>query len=187
MKTIEALLEPITGYLISITRNAIEGWYEMELGIPKGWVFNENKEIKCEVISEVEGGKIIKISPKNTDIVIDDLVTFVVVIMDTNKKIADKEREFTERMTAMKKNLEKEVQEYYEELDKLKENSFKNLNDNFERSLHPEGEKEKRHRRTKAEMEVEKTTHMPSTSGLTETTVEPYEKIHKNLVDNFSS
>jgi len=167
MKTIEALLEPITGYLISITRNAVEGWYEMELGIPKGWVFNENKEIKCEVISEVEGGKIIKISPKNLDIVIDDLVTFVVVIMETNQKIADKEKEFTQRMTAMKENLEKEVKEYYEELDKLKENSFKNLNDNFEKSLRPEGEKEKRHRRTKAEIIAGTTVTSTETSNTT--------------------
>ena len=57
MKTIEALLEHITGYLISITRNAMEGWYEMQIGIPKGWVFNENKEIKCEILSEEEAGK----------------------------------------------------------------------------------------------------------------------------------
>ena len=154
MKTIEALLEPINGYLVSITRNTVEGWYEMELGIPKGWVFNENKEIKCEVLNENEAGKLIKISPKNIDIVIDDLVAFVGVIMETNKKIADKEKEFTERMTAMRDNLEKEVKVYYEELDKLKENSFKNLNDNFEKSIRPDGEK--RHRRTKAEMEAER-------------------------------
>jgi len=179
MKTIEALLEPITGYLISITRNTVEGWYEMELGIPKGWVFNENKEIKCEVLNENETGKLIKISPKNIDIVIDDLVAFVGVIMETNKKIADKEKEFTERMTAMRDNLEKEVKIYYEELDKLKENSFKNLNDNFEKSIHPDNEKEKRHRRTKAEMEVEKIVNSTTTntSGATETQVQSAIKI----------
>jgi len=162
MKTIEALLEPITGYLISITRNALEGWYEMELGIPKGWVFNENKEIKCEVLSEVGSGKFIKISPKNLDIVIDDLVAFVVVIMETNQKIADKEKEFTERMSTMKENLEKEVKVYYEELDKLKESSFKSLSESFENSIRPEIEKEKRHRRTKIEIEAEKLTTITS-------------------------
>lgn len=171
MKTIESLLEPITGYLISITRNAMEGWYEMQIGIPKGWVFNENKEIKCEVLNEVEGGKIIKITPKNPDIVIDDLVSFVGIIMETNKKIAEKEKEFTDRMTAMKENLEKEVKAYYEELDKMRENSFNNRNADFEKSLRPESEEKKhRFRRTKAEMEAEKAAKTVITSGTTETT-----------------
>jgi len=152
MKTIEALLEPLNGYLISITRNAVEGWYEMELGIPKGWVFNENNEIKCEVLNELESGKIIKISPKNVNIVIDDLITFVFIIMETNKKIAEKEKEFTDRMAAMRDNLEREVKEYYDELDKMRENSFKNLNIKFEESVHSEDNEKKRHRRTKAEI-----------------------------------
>jgi hypothetical protein len=156
MKTIEALLEPITGYLISITRNAMEGCYEMEIGIPKGWVFNENKEIKCEVLNEVEGGKIIKISPKNPDIVIDDLVSFVGIIMETNKKIAEKEKEFTDRMSAMKENLEKEVKAYYVELDKMRADSFNDRNADFEKNLRPESEEKKRHRRTKAELEADR-------------------------------
>ena len=165
MKTIEALLEPITGYLISITRKPMEGYYEIQIGIPKGWVFNENKEIKCEILSEVEGGKIINISPKNSDIVIDDLVSFVSIIMETNKKIAEKEKEFTDRMSAMKENLEKEVKAYYEELDKMRENSFNNRNADFEKSLRPEEEEKRRHRRTKAEIEAEKaiTTTVTST------------------------
>ena len=156
MKTIESILDPITSYLISIKRNPMEGWYEMEIGIPKGWVFNENKEIKCEVLSEEETGKLIKISPKNLDIVIDDLVAFIVVIIATNKKISDKEKEFTDKMAAMRNTLEKEVKEFYEELDEIKENSFKNLNAEFERSLRPEGEEKKRHRSTKAEMEAKR-------------------------------
>jgi hypothetical protein len=178
MKTIEALLEPITGYLISITRNPVEGWYEMQLGIPKGWVFNENKEIKCEVLSEVEGGKIIKISPKNPDIVIDDLVSFVGIIMETNKKIAEKEKEFTDKMTAMKENLEKEVKAYYEELDKMRENSFNDRNADFEKNLRPESEEKKRHRRTKAEIEADKlaATTVTSTEP-SNTTTEPAIKI----------
>jgi hypothetical protein len=178
MKTIETLIEPITGYLISITRNAMEGWYELQIGIPKGWVFNENKEIKCEILNEAESGKIIKISPKNPDIVIDDLISFVGIIMETNKKIAEKEKEFTDRMTTMKENLEKEVKAYYEELDKMRADSFNDRNADFEKNLRPETEKEKRHRRTKAEIEAEKlisntgdtTVITNNTSGATETT-----------------
>jgi len=165
MKAIESALEPITGYLISISRNTVNGWYEMEVGIPKGWVFNENKEIKCEVISEPEGGKIIKISPKNSKTVIDDLVLFVEIIIETNAKIAEKEKEFTNKMEEMKGVLEKEAKKFYEELDELKENSFKNLNANFEKSMRGEDtEEKKRHRRTKAEIEAERLANSTTTS-----------------------
>ena len=175
MKTIEALLEPITGYLISITRNAMEGWYEMQIGIPKGWVFNENKEIKCEILNEEEGGKIIKISPKNPDIVIDDIVSFVGIIMETNKKIAEKEKEFTDKMSAMKENLEKEVKAYYEELDKMRADSFNDRNADFEKSLRPESEEKKRHRRTKAELEADRLITNTGSNAVvnTNSTVEP--------------
>ena len=175
MKTIEALLEPITGYLISITRNAMEGWYEMQIGIPKGWVFNENKEIKCEILNEEEGGKIIKIIPKNPDIVIDDIVSFVGIIMETNKKIAEKEKEFTDKMSAMKENLEKEVKAYYEELDKMRADSFNDRNADFEKSLRPESEEKKRHRRTKAELEADRLITNTGSNAVvnTSSTVEP--------------
>ena len=171
MKTIESILDPITSYLISIKRNPMEGWYEMEIGIPKGWIFNENKEIKCEVLSEEETGKLVKISPKNLDIVIDDLVAFIVVIIATNKKISDKEKEFTDKMSVMRNTLEKEVKEFYEELDEIKENSFKNLNAEFEKSLHPESEEKKRHRSTKIEMETKRLANITTTNtgGTTET------------------
>ena len=85
-----------------------------------------------------------------------DLVAFVNIIMETNKKIAEKEKEFTDKMTAMKENLEKEVKAYYEELDKMRSESFNDRNADFERNLRPENEEKKRHRRTKAEIEAER-------------------------------
>jgi len=160
MKVIENALEPITGYLMSIKRNALNGWYELEIGIYSSWVFDENNEIKCEVISESKEGKLIRISPKNNGIVIDDLVAFVEVIIETNKKIADKEKQFTDKMAEMKGMLEMEAKKFYGELEELKVNSFKNINDSFVKNLHTEGErKETRGRKPK------------STSGLTETQV----------------
>jgi hypothetical protein len=150
MKTIEAALEPITGYLISISRDTINGWYELQVGIPNNWVFDENEEVKCEVISKADVGKLIKISPKDNDVVIDDLITFVEVIIETNKKIAEKEKQFTDKMEEMKSLLEKEAKKFYEELDELKDNSFKHLNDNFVKNLHSEEKKETRGRKPKA-------------------------------------
>lgn len=135
VKTIENILEPITGYLISITRDTVHGWYQLEIGIPKGWVFDENKEIKCNVISENNQGKLIKISPKKNNISVDDLIAFVEIIIKTNEKIAEREKEFADKMANMKKTLEEEAKQFYKELDELKEHSFKNINDKFEKNL----------------------------------------------------
>ncbi len=142
MKAIELILEPITGYLSCIKRNTVDGRYEMEIGIPKGWVFNENKDVKCDILSENDSGKLIKISSKNNNIVIDDLVTFVEIIIETNGKIAEKEKQFTDKMEEMKGMLEKEAKRFYEELDELKENSFNSLNDNFNKKIYQADDKE---------------------------------------------
>lgn len=136
MKTIELALQNVTGFLMSITRNTVDGWYEIEVGIPDKWVFDENTEIRCEVLGEGNGGKLVKISPKKTDVSLDDLILFVEIIIETNHKIAEKEKQFTDRMEEMKKVLEKEASEYYKELDELRENSFKKSNDNFVQNLH---------------------------------------------------
>jgi hypothetical protein len=135
MKPIELILHAIDGYLISLTRDPINGWYVLEIGLPKTWVFDENNKIGCEVIEEYEQGKIIKISPKKEDVVIDDLIAFVEIIIQTNEKIAEKEKQFTDKMQEMKGVLEKEATKFYQELDELKENSFKNLNISFAKNL----------------------------------------------------
>lgn len=135
MKTIEAALKPTDGYIKSFTRNTIEGWWEVEVGLPKTWVYDENKKIGCEVIFENEVGKLIKIFPKEHNVVVDDLIAFVEIIIETNEKIAEKEKQFTDKMQEMKSLLEKEAKHFYEELDELKENSFKSLNDTFTKNL----------------------------------------------------
>jgi uncharacterized protein with von Willebrand factor type A (vWA) domain len=144
MKIIESALHPTDGYITTFTRNTVEGWWELEVGIPKSWVFNENNEIKCDVITESDFGKLIKISPKNTNVVIDDLVSFVEIIIKTNEKIAKKEQEFGNEMAEMKKMLEEKAKKFYQELDELKENSFKKNNDEFVKSLQSEKEDKKR-------------------------------------------
>lgn len=125
MKQIELALQPIDGYLISITRDTVNGWYVLQVGIPNNWVFDDNNNVGCEVLAESDEGKLIKISPKKGGVAIDDLVLFVKVIIKTNEMIAEKEREFTETMEAMKGELENKAKTYYEELDRLREESFK--------------------------------------------------------------
>lgn len=164
MKEIETILEPITGYLMSITRNPMKGWYEMEVGIPKNWVFNENNEIYVEVVTEGEVGKVLKIIPKRQSVAIDDLVLFVRIVISTNKKIADKELEFKAQMEEMKKGLERKASDFFKELDELKENSFKKLNDNFVEGL-TEVKKERKKRTPKQTLSGD-TSSNRSTYGL---------------------
>jgi len=144
MKEIESILDPISGNLQSIIRNPMKGWYEVEIGIPLNWVFNENDEIDVEVIFENDIGKVIKIFPKNQSVVVDDLVLFAQIVINTNRKIADKEEEFKSQMEEMKRGLEIKASEFFKELDELKENSFKKLNDNFVAGLNEKKERKKR-------------------------------------------
>ena len=138
MKTIELALEPIIGYLISIKRDFINGWFELEVGLPKNWVYDNNKIIECEVLNQSDSGKIVKISPKNLDVSVDDLISFLEIVIETNNRIAEKEKEFTDKMNEMKVHLESEAKKFYKELDELKDNSFKHNNDNFVKGLTPE-------------------------------------------------
>ena len=127
MKTVELALEPILEYLISLERDPINGWYFLKIGLPNNWVINENDQISFEVLNELSTGKVIKIIPKNDKIIVDDLITFVLIIIKTNQKIAEKEKQFTDKMEEMKSALEKEAVNFYKELDLLKESSFKKI------------------------------------------------------------
>jgi hypothetical protein len=162
MKTIEAILEPITGYLFSITRNTLKGWYEMEIGIPKGWVFTDNDEIKCHVIEENINGKLILIAPQNDTVVIDDLVDFVMIIIETNERIAKKEEEFTNKMVEMRNKLEEEAKKFYEELDELKDNSFKKNSENFVKTLQSQKEEKRKVGRPRKEETINTNESVPS-------------------------
>jgi hypothetical protein len=168
MKTIELALQLVEGYLISITRNTVNGWYEIEIGIPNNWVFDENDEIKCEILAEDKSGKMIKISPKNQNIVIDDLIAFFEIIINTNKKIAEKEEEFKLQMEEMKKGLEKKASAFFKELDELKENSFKKINDNFVKNIHKDNNDEKKLKKTRQPKVILSTGETSTTKTTTE-------------------
>lgn len=156
MKPIESALQPTNGYINSFIRNTQEGWWELEVGLPKTWVFDENDKIGCTVIFENEVGKLIRVFPKKQGIVIDDLNSFVEIIIATNKKITEKEKQFINKMQEMKNALEKEAQKFYEELDALKENSFKNLNAAFVKNLQDKEKKPRKlyQRKEKATIDV---------------------------------
>jgi len=152
MKELESILHPISSNFVLLTRNPMRGWFELQIGIPNNWAFSANDEIDVEIINETEVGKVIKIFPKNDNLVVDDLVLFAEIIINTNKKIAEKELEFKQQLEDKKKNLEEMAKEFFKELDELKENSFKKLNDKFSDELK---EKKERKKRTPKEPVVE--------------------------------
>lgn len=133
MATIDSILKPIDGYLFLMSRNTVNGWYELQIGIPNSWVFNNNEEIECEVLQESDDGKLIRIAPKVENVIVDDLVKFVEIILQTNERIAAKEKQFTQKMEEMRNILEDEAKKFYEELDELKENSFQDIGGNLQK------------------------------------------------------
>ena len=124
MDTVELNLKPIDGYLLAIKRDTINGWYFMEIGVPVGWVYKGNKYITCDVLKKSENGVMLKISPTENEISIDDLIAFTVLIIDTNSKIVEKQEELNGILIQVKNQLEEQARNYYKELDDLKNLSF---------------------------------------------------------------
>lgn len=128
MKSIEEGLEPLSGHLLALKRDTVKGWYYLEIGLPKDWIFNGNDFIECETIQKSDEGIMIKIVPKEEGVIIDDLIAFVILIIETNSKITEMESKFTEQMAHVKKNLEDQYKDFYKELQDLREESFSNFN-----------------------------------------------------------
>jgi hypothetical protein len=127
MKSIEETLKPLEGYLISINRDTVNGWYTLQIGLPKDWVFKDNNLIECKELQKTEKGVLLDIVPKEEGVSIDDLIDFVLLVMETNSKIAEKEKEFTDRMNEVKEKLEQQAKEFYGELEDLRKHSFENF------------------------------------------------------------
>lgn len=138
MKAIQGALKEIDGHLLSITRNTSEGYYELEIGIPNSWVYEETSEVGYEITNEAEMGKLIRVFPKKNDVAIDDLIDFVKLIMSTNKLIAEKEKKFEEKFQKVREDLENEAKRFYEELEEMKKISFNKLKEPKVKKSKPE-------------------------------------------------
>lgn len=121
---VEEGLKPIEGYMLSLKRDTMNGWYVMEVGLPAGWIYRGNDYIECEIVTETKAGSLIKIFPKVEGVLADDLVSFVELILETNSKIAEKEKEFTDSLEESKEQLNAVAKRFYTELDDLKKKSF---------------------------------------------------------------
>jgi hypothetical protein len=125
MSVINDLLEPLNGYLFNIERNYEMGRYEVQIGIPKNWTYENGNKISCEVLRENEKGFLIKIFSEHEDVYIDDLIVFGEKIVSINKKLEEEKLEFDKFLEAKKISLENEVKEFYDKMEKTKLNAFK--------------------------------------------------------------
>lgn len=128
MGQVNTILDKISDYLISINRNTGGGWYELTIGLPITWAFKDSPDVSCVVINETNTGRLILIKPNFIDVNVDDLIDFVLLIINTNKKISEKEEEFKRKIEDIKNNLEDELKKHNLELEKLKKSSFIELN-----------------------------------------------------------
>ena len=128
MKQLEQILNNVDGYLISIKIDTMSGFYFLEVGLPTKWIYRTINNIECEVLLDTEDGVLLKIFSKNSDIVIDDLVQFLTKIIEINKKILEEEEKFNLKIAGVKEDLQKEIENFYDGIEQLKESSF-NTND----------------------------------------------------------
>jgi len=123
--TLNDIIKPIEGCLLSINRNTINGWYEIEIGIPENWIFDSNEHINCTVLNKSSVGVLLKIYPNNDTVTIDNLIDFVKIIIEINKKIEERENEFNESVNKLKLSLEKEREKYLNDTEKIKSDLIK--------------------------------------------------------------
>ena len=129
MKQIEKILSEVDGYLISIKRDTLNGYYVLEAGLPPKWKFKSKNDIECEIIVDTEDGILLKIFPKNETIAVDDLIEFLSKIIEFNKEFLEKEEDFNKEIADVKEGLEKRIQKFYDGLDSFKNNFFSELNE----------------------------------------------------------
>ena len=140
MKPIEKALNKLEGYLLSIERDVMKGHYELKVGIPKKWVYESTDKVECEVIHSTKEGDVVKVFALEDDIIIDDLILFVNIIIDTNKQIAEmQEKHKLEKEKTIEK-MEAEELAFSKEIEDMAKNSFKNMQEK-QNNIHSKSKK----------------------------------------------
>lgn len=151
MRTLEKILDRLDGKLLSIERNTELGSYELKIGLPATWVYKKTDFVELDEIHKSDKGVLLKIYSTDDAVCIDDLIDYINVIIDTNEKIAAKEDEYNRLMQERKKQLEDEFSKYEEEIEELREKSFKSMSAEDE-----EKSKKKKHTNNKKSEKKEK-------------------------------
>lgn len=124
MGTVQKKLETLDGYLIRIERNPEIGAYYIVVGIEDGWVYRDTDKIICEEIGSGDGGKLVKISPIDDSIILDDLFLFFEKIIEINIKIIERRKEYEMEMKKMEEMIIEKEATLYDEINQLKDISF---------------------------------------------------------------
>jgi hypothetical protein len=123
-KPINEILTPLHGYLLSIERDVDNSAYVINMGIPASWTYKSTNVIESEVVASSDKGTLLKIFGKNDNIVIDDLIEYSRIIIETNERIQKMQEEFDKKMIEMKEKLIQEQRSFLDELDEMKDKSF---------------------------------------------------------------
>lgn len=134
-QTVHKILEDLDGYLISMERNIDTGMYEFKVGFRKNWVFKATDNVECTIETETENGTIAIISGKYEDVIVDDLIDFVVKVINTNQKITERQEKFEKLLEERKKELEEEILKFDQEIEEFKEKSFEELSESDEKEV----------------------------------------------------
>ena len=118
----------INEYLIKIENNSETEKLEFEIGLPIKWYIKGTNNIVCDIVAEIEDqGKIIKVYANDGNI--DEIFNFILKTIKTNIDIAEMERNFQDKVNLDKERIKKEVQDFYDKIEELREKSFENLDD----------------------------------------------------------
>lgn len=151
-KPINNLLTPLHGYLLSVERDVENSAYVINMGIPASWTYKATNVIECEIIATSDKGTLLKIFGKNENIVIDDLIEYCTIIIETNEKIHKMQEEFDKKMIEMKEKLIQEQRTFLDELDEMKDKSFHEIEEKVT-ALNNELEQNEDKVHTQAELE----------------------------------
>ena len=124
VNVLDESLKKIDGYLLSIERNTETSRYEIKVGIPKDWIYQENDRINFDILVESEIGTIIVLFGVTDDVVVDDLIEYVNIVISTNKRIVEMQEDFERKLEEAKEELVKEVSDFEDKIEEVKKQSF---------------------------------------------------------------
>lgn len=98
--------------------------YELYLGIPTDWVYNEKSEgVTIELIHELELNSIIKISYTDEDLTVDDVIDTAKQLISKNRELEKRKESHRLEMENLKNILIEKEKNFLEYVDKVKDNS----------------------------------------------------------------
>ena len=144
---VQEQLEKIKEYLISIENYYENDGWILKIGLPSKWVVNNNELINVSMVTEMDEGKIISIRPMGDNVTIDVLLEFVMLIIQTNQAIIDKQKEFELEIKKMENEIAEKTKGYFSEISKLGESQASILSDSsilFKENSLPKQKKDKK-------------------------------------------